>query len=199
MAHTFEFRNTFGSNDTVPKETAAYDFITVLAVAQKLQVEILPITWQSTRELAGRGKTSEISQSSINLQTSLAFKRVAKKDKRYEPEGQIFQSVINEITALCHPSIRNHPNIVELQGICWDIPVKEDIDDNEMVERVWPALVFEKSEFGDLGHFATMPICRELGFKDRLELCMGIGIAVADMHCNGKSHAGVDEQQCLHI
>jgi hypothetical protein len=151
------------------------DFITFLAVAQKLDISLLPITWQSARGLAGLGGTAKINQALIDIQTTLAFKCVKDIDKHDDNAAQIFRMLINEIVALSDPSIRKHPNILELQGICWDIP-----SDNE----VWPVLVFEKSHFGDLRHFATLPVWMDLTMGERLKLCIDIGTAIADMHSN---------------
>jgi hypothetical protein len=169
-----------------------YDFITFLAVAQKLEIDILPITWQSTREMIGLGGTSQINQSSINVRTSFAFKCVGDRHKLDKPMHSIYQSIISEVIALRVPSIQRHSNILELQGICWDIPLSED-SETEAGEgnpssqyKVWPVLVFEKSEFGDLLEFAMLPVGRDLGFNERLQLCEDIGTAVADMHSKRK-------------
>jgi len=102
----------------VLEDNAPYAFIAALAVAQRLQIEVLSIIWQSARQRVGRGKTSQIKQAFINSNKNSAFKRVAETDKRHEPEHRVFRSVVNEMIALRHPSIRNHPNIVRLQGIC---------------------------------------------------------------------------------
>jgi hypothetical protein len=58
-----------------------YDFIAFLGVAQKLRVELLPITWQATREDIGSGATSQINQAFVSEGTSFAFKRIADKRK----------------------------------------------------------------------------------------------------------------------
>jgi hypothetical protein len=169
-----------------------YDFITFLAVAQKLEIDILPITWQSTQEMIGLGGTSQINQSLINVRTSFAFKCVGDRYKLDKPMHSIYQSIISEVIALRVPSIQRHSNILELQGICWDIPLSED-SETEAGEgnpssqyKVWPVLVFEKSEFGDLHNFSMLPVGRDLGFNERLQLCEDIGTAVADMHSKRK-------------
>jgi hypothetical protein len=168
------------------------DFLTFLAVAQNLKLDFLPITWQAAMQPVGIGGTSQVNQAPIDVQTSFVFKRVGEEQKWKETEERIFQVLISEITVLCHPSVRAHPNIAELQGVCWDIPNKE----TDRVERVivpqydnkvWPVLVFEKSHFGDLHHFATQSVGRALGIEERMELCLDIGTAVADMHLNRKS------------
>jgi hypothetical protein len=174
----FDLTRHFNTNSDVPGEKLAdpkHDLVTFLAVAQKLHVPILPITWQSAREPVGHGGTAVINEALVNIQTNLAFKRVKDRDK--ENPSKAFQVLISEMSALAHPSIRSHPNIVELQGICWDIP--SDVE-------VWPALVFEKSHFGDLHSFAKLPEWRDLGINERLKLCIDIGTAIRDMHFNSE-------------
>jgi Protein tyrosine and serine/threonine kinase len=161
------------------------DLITFLGVLQKLQIEILPITWQAARQPIGIGATGRINESLIDLHTRFAFKCVADKQKDAVANPQekdvtkerIIQTFINEIIVLGHPSTRKHPTIVELQGICWDIGSDDE---------VWPVLVFEKSQYGDLYHFATLPIGRELCIAERLKLCVEIGTAISDMHDNSR-------------
>lgn len=192
---TFEFRLPFS---TVKKSEddadASYDLITFLAVAQKLRLGLLPITWTSRLQIIGKGSgRSQINQTLINLQTSFAFKRVADKDKQNVAQDWIFRSLVNEIIALRSPSLRNHPFIVELEGFCWDVPFGEDIGNSEAAKpdvlcetNVWPALVFEKSQYGDLYQFASTPVGRRLGVIERVNLCLSIGKAIVDLHANRK-------------
>ena len=165
---------------------AQYNFITFLAVIQKLQIEILPITWQAARRPIGVGATGRINEALINLHVSFAFKCVADRQKESEAEERIFQAFISEVTVLCHVSLRNHPNIVELQGVCWDIASEDKSED-----KVWPVLVFEKTQYGDLNNFAMLPVGRELCFAKRLQLCVDVGTAISEMH----SHSRVPEGQ----
>jgi hypothetical protein len=51
---------------------------------------------------------------------------------------------------------------------------------------VWPVLVLEKSQYGDLYNFATLPVGRELCFAKRLKLCVDVGTAISDMHNNSR-------------
>ena len=122
----------------------------------------------------GGGGTAKIDQALVNLQTSFAFKPIKEKDKA--KTELIFREVISEIIVLSRPAIRQHPNIVELQGLRWDIPSDD---------KVWPVLVLEKSHFGDLYDFLRLPVGRDLSTNERQELCISIGIAIADMHSNG--------------
>ncbi|KAL2038550.1 hypothetical protein N7G274_008597 [Stereocaulon virgatum] len=164
-----------------------HGFLAFLTTAQALRVEFLPITWQSARKEIGKGGTSVINEALVNRQISFAFKRVRDDEKFEKSKGEIFQSLMDEITVLSHPWIRGHPNIAQLQGVCWDIS-----DGN-----VWPVLVFEKSQFGDLFEFARLPVGRELNLNERLELCIGIGKAVVHMHSRGIVHGDLKPQNIL--
>jgi len=126
----------------------------------------------------------------MNLETSFAFKRVWRKDQAATSAASeaIFDSIIREMMILRHPSIQQHPNIVELQGICWDIPYDE---------KVWPVLVFEKSQYGDLYEFAKRDVGRQLAFSERLRLCLDIGTAVADMHSHRIIHGDIKPSNVL--
>jgi hypothetical protein len=53
-------------------------------------------------------------------------------------------------------------------------------------EEVWPVLVFEKAQFGDLYSFATLPVGRDLCIAERLKLCVDVGTAIMDMHFNSR-------------
>lgn len=163
-----------------------YDLITFLTMIQKLQIDILPIAWQVARQQIAVGETGKIRQAQIDLQTSFAFKCVAdrqKEDGRGERqvERKTISALINEIIVLGHTSIREHPNIVDLQGICWGI-MPDD--------KVWPVLVFRKTQYGDLYNFAALPIGRELSIGQRLKLCVDVGTAISDMYCNSKLSLG---------
>jgi hypothetical protein len=149
-----------------------YSFIEVLALAQRLQVPFLPITWRAALGAINGGQ-AEIYQSLINAQTSLAFKLFRSHQRKKESE---LQELINEIVVLAHPLIRQHPHVVRLEGICWDIPRDEHIS---------PVLVFEKAQTGDLYRFLRSGQGERLSTMDRLNICVDIGIAVRDMHSNG--------------
>ena len=154
-----------------------HNFLSFLATAQALNIDFLPITWQSAQQDIGEGGTSSIKQALANIQMSLAFKRLKDKEKPEKTEAEIFQLLSNEITVLAHPSIQEHPNIVKLQGICWDISLDG---------KVWPVLVFEKSHFDNLYSFTTRPVGKELGIHHRLKLCIDIGEVIIEMHSNSK-------------
>ncbi|KAI8932998.1 hypothetical protein NX059_009648 [Plenodomus lindquistii] len=172
-------------------ETASPDLLTFLAVIQNLKTGILPITWQVARQHIGKGAIGKVNQALVNLHTSFAFKCVSDEKKR-ENKGAIMSALINEVVTLSHLSIQEHPNIVELQGICWDVTTDE-LQNHE----VWPVLVFEKSQFGDLYDFARLPAGRDLSFAERLDLCFEVGTAISDMHSRNIIHGDIKPDNIL--
>ena len=57
--------------------------------------------------------------------TDFAFKRITLADKSRlgtQDEEKAFNTLVHEISILSHPLIRHHQNIVNLEGICWEIP-----------------------------------------------------------------------------
>ncbi|CAG9998450.1 unnamed protein product [Clonostachys byssicola] len=163
------------------------------------------MTWDGHLAKLGRGATSQIHQAQTGVQTGFAFKRVLDSDKQEKPEEFIYRQLINEISILRHPSVRIHPNIVELQGVCWDIELCHREGDHVHVDgqsqavdyRVWPALVLEMSELGNLLDFAISPAGRELNIYKRLEICIEIGCAIADMHSYGIIHGDIKPHNVL--
>ena len=154
-----------------------YNFLSFLATVRALDLEILTITWQSARKPIGIGGTSSVRQAQANIQTSLAFKCVKEKEKREKEDAELFQMLTNEVIVLSHPAIREHHNVAQLQGICFDVT---------SAEEVWPVLVLEKSEFGDLHNFADMPLWNELDVHEKIRLCVQIGDAIGEMHSTSK-------------
>lgn len=155
--------------------TRKFDILSFLSVAQALQIRFVGINWDVARQEIGGGGSSRVNEGVANIQASFAFKRVREKSER---DAGIFQTLTNEITVLGHDAIRAHPNIVQLQGISWDIPREQD--------RPWPVLIFEKAELGDLFEFTSSNKGRKMRIEERLKLCIDIGVAIMDMHLNSK-------------
>ena len=162
-----------------------WDLITFLAIAQKSKISFLPITWQPALSETGEGGTAKIHQSLVNLRMTFAFKVfknarwIEKIDENQRPRQTKlnFQACIAEISVLGHPSVHEHPNIISLFGICWDILPSG---------RVWPVLVFERTPLGDLGSFINSEAGRTTPFEIRIKLCADIAVAVRDLHQSSK-------------
>ncbi|KAI0549990.1 hypothetical protein F4679DRAFT_544420 [Xylaria curta] len=203
---TFENPRLFSSNLlNTPDNPISCNLITFLAAVQDLKLEILPLQWQSTRHSIGKGGTSQISQAVINLETSIAFKRVSEEDRLRLDDEEIFRRIISEILVLAHEGIRDHPNILELQGVSWDVsPSMGGNYSSEVTSagslkdtKVWPVLLFEMSRYGDLGRFAALPAGRSLDHSARLDICLQIGRALATMHSNGVVHGDIKPQNII--
>lgn len=162
-----------------------FNLITFLAIAQKLEIDFLPIKWQPALSKVGAGGTAEIRQSLIHLQMSFAFKRlkdaawIDEIDESERPKEMKtgFQVLISEILVLGHPSVRDHPNIISLLGICWDILPSG---------CVWPVLVFERTALVDLWSFAESEEGKNISIETRLKLCADVATAVRDLHQSSK-------------
>jgi hypothetical protein len=157
-----------------------YGFIAMLALVQRLEIDLLPITWQAALGSLGQGGQGEVSQALVNIQTSFAFKRFSSIG-----QNDPFRELVQEMVVLRHPGVRDHPHIVQLIGVCWDIPDRH---------QVWPVLVFEKTHLGDLEHFMRVGNGRRMCLKDRLTICLEIGIALRDMHQNSRASVQLVQQ-----
>ena len=174
---------TFSASDLTDTNTAPedylvngepLDFIDFLAIAQHTKTDFLPITWDAYKELVGRGGSARISQSLINIKASFAFKRFSGDGN--EQAGQFFKTLASEVLVLQSPAIRSHPNIVSLQGICWEFDLTSG--------TVSPVLVFPKAEHGDMRTYLSQEEGRAVPFGDRVTWCVQIAQAIDALHKN---------------
>ena len=185
---SFTSSGHFSASATLASAVATstpYDLLTFLGIAQSLNIDFLPITWDAGQASIGQGGTAEISQSSVDLETAFAFKRLSPVNSALSEAQQttIFKALIAEISVLGHKSIRGHGNINRLEGICWDIEPES--------EKVWPAFVFEKTQHGDLMTFMNHAAGTRLDLRNRLRLCAEIATAVSDLHLSGEHSRNV--------
>ena len=150
------------------------DLITFLSTVQKYNVLFLPLMSQPSLGLLGEGwsGSGKISQSRFSAEASLAFKRFhgSGDSDRY------FLPLVSEVLILSQPPIQNHPNIVSLTGVCWEI-------DSGTQEAV-PVLVFEKATW-DMKQFMNAGESVDLTIDDRLNICANIGDAIMALHAHG--------------
>ena len=159
--------------ETPSSRYSDYNFIATLGLAQRLGIHFLPISWQASLGPLSIGGQADIWQTLVNIQSSFVFKSFEiGKDNTTN-----FATLIKELVVLSHPTVKKHPNIVELEGIGWDIV--------EETEHVSPVLVFEKSKYGDLHRFIASDHEGNLPVKTRLDICADVAVALRDMHCNG--------------
>ncbi|KAI9775066.1 MAG: hypothetical protein M1839_001458 [Geoglossum umbratile] len=103
-------------------------------------------------------------------------------------ERRAFQSLMAEVSILTHPSIRDYRNIINLEGVCWEIS-----DDG----KAWPILMFEKAQFGNLHQFMNSSTGRSLDFEESLQICRDIASAVAAMHSGSIIHGDIKPENVL--
>ena len=122
----------------------------------------------------GVGGSGTISQSTFDNKMPLAFKRFHNSD---DSDGDLLP-LMSEVLILSQPPIRNHPNIVDLEGICWEI--------KPMTEKAAPVLVFEKASW-DLQQFMNVREGMDMVVEDRLKICADVGSAIMALHAYGLS------------
>jgi hypothetical protein len=155
------------------------DLIAFLSVVQKCNVDFLPITWQPALGILGKGGSATISQSTFTADKHLAFKRFHMDGNTgTEESDNDFLPLISEVLILSQHPIKSHPNVVNLEGVCWEIKPR--------TEKAVPVLVFEKATW-DLQQFMNTSEGMNLSIDDRLKICADIGNAIMVLHDYGKS------------
>lgn len=155
------------------REYSHCSFIDALGLAQRLNVKLIPMMWHARLGLVGRGGQAKVNRARVNQLISFAFKRFSRRHGVTDS----FQEIVREMSLLAHPAVRRHKHIVKLEGICCEV----------MHEReVWPVLMFQNSECGDLDDFIRSERGSAISLEERLDLCGGVAIAIRDMHMNSK-------------
>ena len=138
------------------------DLLAFLATAQVNRTDFLPIAWCPSYFL-GRGGFALLNQSPVKAELSYAFKRHGKHSQAPNEETDDFSSSITELIILKHRLIAKHPNVIKLEGICWEVTAEED--------RILPVLVFEKAAYGDLFQFQDTEEGKKLTVEEKVSLC----------------------------
>ena len=141
-----------------------------LSVIQHFQVNIIPVTWQPALDSLGRGTSAVVNQSMVHASLNYAFKRCG-LDTPYS-------TLISEVAILSLPRIRGHANVNGLEGICWELPVR----DPDMGPAVRPVLVSSKADFGDLRRFLKSEAGMNFSLRQKLDICLDIARAVDELH-----------------
>jgi hypothetical protein len=156
----------------------SYDLMSLLTIASTRSVGLSANTWQPLLGQVGKGATANIHQSFLNVKTSLAFKCPTASTTSSNEISQEFISVMSEIDVLSHSDLRLHPNIISLEGICWDFRAGTG--------DAWPVFIFEKAHRGDLCTFLNSEEGKCLKTEERLHLCSDIALALTTLHRAGE-------------
>ncbi|KAF8538086.1 hypothetical protein BDD12DRAFT_911052 [Trichophaea hybrida] len=160
------------------------DLIAFLSIVQKCHIDFLNITWQPSLSILGQGGTGIVSQSTFNGEMSLAF-------KRFQDSGdsdQAFLPLMSEVLILSQPQIQSHPNIINIEAICWEI--------KPLTQKAIPVLVFEKAAW-DLKQFMNVHEGMNTSIDDRLKICAEIGSAIMALHAYEVIHGDIKPQNVL--
>jgi len=170
-----------------------YNILTCLACAQQRDIDLVGLSPFEAQGQLGQGGQSTVMQTRASVDTVLAFKKPNSKGvgswlstrsltKRIE---NVYRDVATEIMALSEPGIRDHPNIIQLQAISWEVQNIRTWTFKK-VPRVWPVLLMERADHGDLQDYLATKEGRELNFEDKIEFCHGIASAIAAAHSKGR-------------
>lgn len=159
---------------TMLKPAKSYNLLDFLAAVHHWRVDILTFGPGSDIGLGGTAKISDGGNAWTLDGRSLNFviKRVHRETSSSDSEDKEMLALLSEVLVLGHPIVRQHPNIIGLEGISWGIVYGEP----------WPNLVFMRAEHGDLKEFMRTDIGRKLDFRERVRLCREIGNALFLMH-----------------
>ena len=172
---TFERQDSmFSSVSCTPSRPSKFhcDLPSALFVADKLKLDIFPITWMSALGHLGKGATAQVQQSQIDIQTHYAFKRSLESAGQNDTDR--YRAIITEMIVLRNATIKEHPNIVKLIGIGWDV--------NPARDSVWPVLIFPRASLGSLSQFLKSEEGIQASFEERIQLCREIASAISCMH-----------------
>jgi len=150
------------------------DLIAFLSIVQKCNIDYVPVTWQPDLSSLGVGGSGTISQSTFITDMPLAFKRFHVSE---DSDGD-FLPMMSEVLILSRPPIRDHLNIINLEGVCWEIKPR--------TEKAVPVLVFEKAAW-DLQQFMGLSEGTNMPIDDRLKICADIGSALMALNTYGLS------------
>ncbi|KAK5454372.1 hypothetical protein LTS15_006372 [Exophiala xenobiotica] len=167
----------------------------LLSIAEALEVNVLPLTWRPALEGLGLGATGQIRQSPLNAQISLAFKRFGGVANEIVDMAEVewrarqYDAVVSEVVALSTPMIYDHPNIANLEGICWEVETVSG--------EIWPVLAFRKAECGSLDNFLSLPDAKDMDFDDLIDICGEVAKGLRIMHLCKIVHGDIKPENIL--
>ena len=154
------------------------DLLAFLSTAQSSATDFLPIAWYPTYDL-GKGGFAILNQSPVKAELSFAYKRLGWKGQAQDDDVTDLSSSIVELAILSHKPIADHPYIIKVEGICWEVTPEND--------RILPVLVFEKAIHGDMFHYRDTIEGQKLSIRQKISLCAQILDALYTLHASRKS------------
>lgn len=159
-------------------KTPEEDLVSVMALAQRLSFNFLPITWQQGLGLLGRGNTADVSHSVVNTRTRFAFKRIRPRSNAPDAVQKSLRVLVNELEILGAAGLRGHPGIIECEGICFER--KYGFLD------LFPVLVFPRASHGTLKQFMGTDEGMRASMEERIQTCIKMAAAIRQLHTLGR-------------
>ena len=173
----YGIRLVYPSIVTTKAKTASTTLVDFLSIAHQLGVYFIPVSPQNSLGALGRGISGLVTQSIVDVTTNFAFKQfVGSRSDEESFIDTIYSSIITEVRVMQHDLIKQNPHIVDLVGVCWDIDLTS--------KRVWPVVVTNKADYGNLEDFLYEN--QNLTSNMKFQLCAYIAEAVELLHSCGK-------------
>lgn len=170
-----------------PGRCVPYDLIAFLSLIIKSNIDIYQVTWDGSSSALGVGGTAIVNQGAPGEEGGIAFKRIntmsddALADAAcndLSADTRVFKILMSEVSILTHPAISAHPNIIDLEAICFETNF------DFQVPKILPVLMFEKAPCGDLEAFIEKNM--ELEYDTVLRLLKDVLQTVGCLHSNRK-------------
>lgn len=133
-------------------------------------------------------QTASSAPAVIRQKRVVALKTVRIQSQSDELPKAGWDHVLLEIRALLHETLRYHPNIVRLIGLCWG--------PNGASGNVYPQLVIEHAEHGTLEHLQASSKS-SLPFAVKQKLLYDVGKGLAIIHACSIIHGDIKRQNVL--
>jgi hypothetical protein len=100
---------------------------------------------------------------------------------------ELYHTILQELRVLCHPSLSEHENIINLLGLDF----QEDYDDYQLA---WPVIAMEYAEYGSLDDYQQNAI---LDHALTCELLLDIALGLDALHRCNVIHGDVKSENVL--
>lgn len=168
--------------DNILSTLPHYDLLSFLAITERLSnVRLYAFTpsYQHNGGLTIRaGASGIVHDQALSSGRGIIFKRY--RTTPHSSRRDVFKAIISEVMVLKHPVLARHPNIVDLDGITWDVEVERG-----QPPQVTPVLVLKRAEHGNLADFFRTSQGQSSTLKRRLQLCIDVALALDAMHTYG--------------